>query len=199
MISEKELQWLYSLLTVPMTEFDCGKLCASEKGEVPPCCDSLKTVPVLFKAEYKWHRKCGTFWRQLNEDDSVYNDFCSLIGADDYEQFAVCPGVDKCERDKRSLVCRTYPFEPFINKEGGLAGLTFNMQEADVCPLISKSDLVLNPMYISNSLVYWDFIFQRFPDQFELYMENSDDLRERVKGGKDIRLFTPENPKGSQL
>ena len=199
MISEKELEWLYSLLDVPMTEFDCGELCAAEKGSVPPCCDSLKTVPVLFKAEYQWHRKHGTFWRQLNEDDSVYPDFCNLIDADDYEQFAVCPGVEKCERDKRSLVCRTYPFEPFITEEGALVGLTFNMEEVDVCALISKKGFALNPAYISNSLVYWDFIFQRFPDQFDLYLESSDDLREKVKEGDEIRLFTPENPEGLLL
>ncbi len=192
LISDKELEWLYSLLDVPMTEFDCGQLCAPERDDVPPCCDSLKTVPVLYKDEFVWHRKHGTFWRQLNEDDSVYNEFCSLIDADDYEQFAVCPGVNKCERDKRSLVCRTYPFEPFISEEGALIGLTFNMEEIEVCPLISSKEFSLNPAYISNSLIYWDFIFQRFPDQFELYMESSDDLREKVKEDVSIRLFTPE-------
>lgn len=185
-LSEKELKWLYKLMEVPMTEFDCGQLCVTEENGVPPCCDALKTVPVLFKSEYEWHRKRNDFWRQMNEDDPVYNTFCELIDADDYEQFAICPGVEGCDRDQRSLVCRTYPFEPYIDEDGRLKGITFNYDEEEVCPLVSKLDLDLNGDYITNSLIYWDFIFKRFPDQFDIYYESSQQLRE---SGRNFRVF----------
>lgn len=184
-------QWqqLYALLQEPMIDFDCGTLCAPGNGGIPVCCDEKLTKPVLFRGELTWHQQTSDFWQPVTESEE--------LGPE--EVYASCPGCNKCDRSLRALVCRTYPFEPFLDEEGALLGLTFNYYEAGRCPLLVKKDLVLNPQYILNSLLFWDFVFQHDEEQYELYMDNSDDLREAQENGQVIRLFTPNEPGGAEL
>ncbi len=188
-IPEEILEYLYQLMDVEITDFDCGQLCTDSNNGVPFCCDVEKTVPVLFNDEYDFiSRKFPGFWQKLDADSPLLQHLDVELDLD-IECFAVCPGCQACNRSARALVCRLYPFEPYCDEKGNVVGITFNYDE-DQCPLLKKDDLRVNPQYIKNSMTVWRYIFQLMPEYQELFTEVSQGLRD---SGREFKIFNENN------
>ena len=187
-LTEKKLKQLYRLLSVPMTDFDCGKDCAPQNNGVPYCCDQDKVTPVLFKDEYRWHRTQRGFWRKMpvktKSDRKLVEESCS------YNVFAVCPGVQKCRRTVRSLTCRLFPFEPFLDSTGTVQGLVYQDGNNGSCSLMNKPQHVYNPLYIRNAIRVWQELVETFPEDKEMYLrESRKRTRQAARTKRPLRLF----------
>jgi len=170
-LTAKKLKQLYRLLSVRMTDFDCGKLCAPQNCGVPYCCDGQKVTPVLFRDEYHWHRQQGTFWVKMPvrtpAERKLVEESCS------YNVFAVCPGVQGCRRPARSLACRLFPFEPFLDGMGSVRGLVYQNGDNGSCALMEKPQHLYNQIYIKNAIRAWQELVDTFPEDRELYLRES--------------------------
>lgn len=187
-LTEKQLRRFYRMLSVRMTDFDCGRYCAPQNNDVPHCCDREKVVPLLFKDEYNWHREQGTFWRkmpiQTKADKKLVQDICS------YNVFAVCPGAQDCRRTLRALVCRLFPFEPFIDDKGCVLGLVYLGDKNGDCSLMGKPQRIYNPTYIRNCIHVWQEMIDTFPDEKDMYIYESGKRKRRAaRTGKTVSFF----------
>ena len=105
MFTPAQIEELLATLTVPVTEIDCGTLCAPDNGGVPICCDKSRIVPVLYKKEYQVLRARSDLWRPFRPQTEQQRE----LGEDmrPCDRLCECKGVAHCERDNRSLACRT--------------------------------------------------------------------------------------------
>jgi hypothetical protein len=187
-ITEKQLERFYRLLSVKMTEFNCGKFCAPKNDGIPVCCENEFVTPLLFQEEYRWHRQKSKFWKRAslkNKDiKKMVDDSAS------YYVYAFCPGPGECQRTRRSIVCRIFPFEPQLNKEGEVLGLVYVNSGAENCSLIGQPKKIYNPKYISNSIKFWQELLELYPPEKELYIDESKKRARRLKRqGKKLEIF----------
>ena len=55
---------------------------------------------------------------------------------------------------------------------------------------MKKSRRIYNPVYIANSIVFWQELFDLYPEEKELYIHESGKRERRLKRqGKKIRVF----------
>ncbi len=187
-LTEKQLKRFYRLLSVRMTDFDCGSKCAPENNGVPYCCDREQVTPVLFRDEYRWHRKRGAFWKKMpiktKKDKKLVEETCT------YNVFSLCPGGESCRRTLRSLSCRMFPFEPFLDEGGTVTGLVYQDGENERCPLVGKPRRLYNQAYISNAIRVWQELVDTFPEEKEMYLRESR-RRKRLatRKGKPLTIF----------
>lgn len=101
-------------------------------------------------------------------------------------------------RDQRSLACRTFPFEPYIDEAGRLTGLVFldalvgSRPDARVvyCPLMDRPEDIRQE-YIDDACSFWE-AFLRIPVEYETYRQASRSLRRGcAKRGMDLHLLRP--------
>jgi hypothetical protein len=175
-----------------MIDFDCGRLCSPHNEGVPYCCDNETVVPVLFREELMKHKKNGGYWKKMpvktKADRKMVDELCS------YNVYAVCPGSERCIRSKRSIVCMTFPFEPFVDRHGIVQGLVFKIDENNGCPLTRKSTGIFNPEYISSTVTFWQEFLDLLPDEKGLYVQESRRHARRVKRhGHKVRVFVAGN------
>ncbi|MBI4825030.1 MAG: TIGR04282 family arsenosugar biosynthesis glycosyltransferase [Nitrospirae bacterium] len=189
-ITERDMKMFQDLLSVNMIDFDCGKLCAPKNNGVPVCCENEFVVPILFHDEYKRHRRNGRFWKRAPRTEEVKK---YIEESEDYYVFASCPGPEKCIREQRSFNCMTFPFEPHINKDGEIAGLSYFNGKDVKCSLMDKPQKTYNPKYISNSIKFWKELFEYYPEEKESYMDESRKRERKAKRtGKRFKLFKDE-------
>ncbi len=192
-LTDKRLRTWYQLLQPPMSDFDCGELCAPDNDGIPNCCDHEWTIPLLFHEEYRYQRKRSSFWRRYprrtkqQREEAEEFDSC-------HDYACLCPGVAKCKRDKRALVCRLYPFMPYVDYRRNILGLTFIHGEASKCPLIDRPDWAPPADYVKNSLRYWREVFEIFPDELEVFVDLSKKARRRYRRmGSPLPIFTGDD------
>ena len=177
--SKKQLKRFYKLLSVPMIDFDCGKLCAPENDGIPVCCENEGVVPILFNEEYKYYWKNGRFWKRMPPVTKEIKKF--IEEAEDYYIFAKCPEHEGCERTKRSICCRTFPLEPHVSKDGEVIGLAYANARDINCPLIGRPQTIFNPVYIRNVIKFWQEMFEFYPEEQEMYIDESRKRERRIK------------------
>jgi hypothetical protein len=187
-ISEKQLRRFHRLLSVKMIDFDCGEICSPENKGIPKCCENEFVVPVLFRDEFKWHRKNGKFWKRMPPKTKEIRTF--IEESETYYVFSQCAGPKNCLRSKRSFNCMIFPFEPYISRDGDIMGLMYAEGDKDTCPLIGKPAKTFNPAYIANSIKFWQELFELYPEEKEMYMEESRKRERKAKRkGKRFRIL----------
>ncbi|MCB1160666.1 MAG: hypothetical protein KDK45_24410, partial [Leptospiraceae bacterium] len=121
-LQEDEVEYFYSLLAEEVTGYDCGTLCSKDNGGEPFCCKVENAIPILYINEYKLVRSRTDLWSKWSpktKEDKTFkkeNEGLDTI-------FCECKGVQFCERNNRSISCRTFPLEPYIDKRGVIVGL----------------------------------------------------------------------------
>ena len=189
-LTANKLEALYRLMSAPMADFDCGELCAPRNDGVPFCCDPDISIPLLFRDELRWHRKRSPYWREMPRDKPDQRKLAEKCN-DWKDVLALCPGIHKCNRKKRALVCRTFPFEPHCDSKGKILGLAYNYTPEIPCPLRRRRKNVYNPDYLHRAIRFWKEIFDIFPEEKALYIEESKTLRRRYKHlGRRVPLFS---------
>ena len=121
---------LYASFSVPITEADCGKLCAPYNPSGKPfCCDICVAVPVALKEEWAYLKPNTRLWHRLRGDECPKDPIdVPKMKAETpaYMHLMACRGPEHCERDFRTLSCRQFPFSPYITTDDRFIGLTYN-------------------------------------------------------------------------
>jgi hypothetical protein len=188
-LTPDELHELFELMSNPMVSFDCGQLCHVAGGGQPVCCDHGNFHPLLFADEYEWlkaHR--GANWKRFKPktraDKKEVDELC------DHLLFADCPGIENCNRDHRSLVCRFFPFEPHVDPKGTVIGLAFITEDAKKCPLVAKPLKTFRKTYVKASMKVWQKIIDAYPEEKELYVaESKNRVRRAKRNHRRVRLL----------
>ncbi|MBR31127.1 MAG: hypothetical protein CMN77_07410 [Spirochaetaceae bacterium] len=196
-LSEEEIQYYYTLLDESITDYDCGDLCKDANGGVPYCCQSQHAVPLLYKNEYKHLRNVGDLWHEWRPVDADDKKLKETEGDD--QIFCECKGVQHCIRDQRSISCRTFPLEPYLDRRGVLVGLTFIRDFVDKdpdtgrikCPLSRKKQDIRQD-FIDSHFIFWEKLMLRKEDEYETYLETSKSLRrEKARTGRRFEILYP--------
>lgn len=195
-LSEEEASYFLSLLTESVCNFDCGSLCAPDYDGVPYCCVADHAVPLLYTGEFAYLQKKGTLWYEWKAVTKEDKELKKTAGKG--QVFCECTGVQTCIRDQRSVSCRTFPLEPYIDRRGVFVGLTFlqDFTEKDPdsgkvkCPLTVKHKEIRQE-FVDESFVFWEKLMLRLKDEYDTYLESSVSTRRRVArtGKKPVILF----------
>ena len=194
-ISEDNLRELYALIEAPVTAFNCGTLCSPTNDGVPFCCDRDQLFPVLWKTELAMHRKWSDFWEERPPEDALERRMlksmrpCFTVGE--------CAGPEHCEREKRSISCRTFPFEPYLDHTGELVGLVFDHRFGMRCPLAGEERFDdVTPKFIDQALRFFTRLFEIDPKEVEAYLGTSEQKRRSfAQKGRPVPVLTRKGVK----
>jgi hypothetical protein len=182
-----QIDELLRTLRAPVTSFDCGTLCAPNNGGVPVCCHAQQVLPVLYRAELALLQKRSDLWRR---HVPAGDDAALRHAARACDVFAVCKGHTHCERDNRSLACRTFPFEPYVDHDGRLAGIVFAYDFAHLCPLIA-SQHTISGRFVVQCIAMWERMFAFDDAERAFYAGCSRTLRRQFGRRREaIPVFT---------
>jgi hypothetical protein len=204
-LNSEEIRYYHSLLNEELTEFDCGELCKHDNGGVPYCCKSEHAVPLLYKAEFDLLRSIGDLWHEWTPVTSDDRKIAETASRD--QVFCECKGIEFCVRDQRSISCRTFPLEPYIDRRGAFVGLTFvrDFTERDPdtgkvkCPMTRRKNEI-RQSFVDSHFIFWEKIMLRRDEEYETYVATSRGLRrERNRTGRQFQVLLPAHLKESRI
>lgn len=199
-LTEEEIDYYLTLLNEELTTYDCGTLCKNDKG-VPLCCIVDEAVPLLYKTELSCLMKKGDLWFAFKPKTKEDRELIKTADSD--QVFAECKGVSHCVRTQRSLCCRTFPLEPYLDKRNIFAGLTFleEFMKVDKKNNLPKCPMTLRPQDIRQEFVdahftFWEKLMFRRPEEFATYKDTSKKARAKIKRtGVKIPVLLPSHHK----
>ena len=157
---------LYAGFHSPIADFNCGERCApyNERG-VPFCCDTRHAVPTAYLAEWDYLQAHTSLWHLWQVDDPAQME--ALRKQTPAGQVLIeCQGYQQCQRNFRSLVCRAFPFFPYVTKEGQFIGLSYYWEYEDRCWVISHLKTV-TPVYRAEFVSAYEAVFNKMEDELE--------------------------------
>ena len=139
-VTPEDFARVYQMFQAPISRFDCGKHCSPLNGGEPVCCTTDHAIPVVDRAEWDLLRGRTQLWRRYRPTDRAGR---AIVGDLHKSCLAIeCKGVRHCERDNRTLACRSFPFFPYLDPKGDFIGLSIHWMFADRCWVISNFAVV---------------------------------------------------------
>ena len=171
---------LYQRFDAPIGVMNCGERCApyNERG-VPFCCDTRHAVPSAYAVEWQYLQANTTLWHEYGSGDVKHLAKLRRELPDD-QVLIECLGHRFCQRDYRSIVCRSFPFFPYITRQGEFIGFSYYWEYEERCWVInnlSKVSLEFRVQFINA----YEEIFQFYPEELENFRGFSTYMR-RVFG-----------------
>ena len=203
-LTEDEIEYYFSFLNEEITDFDCGTLCSKDNNGIPYCCTAEHAVPLLYKSEFSFLKKQGDLWHKWKPKTKEDKKIEETAGDD--QIFCECKGVQHCVRNQRSVSCRTFPLEPYLDRRGAFVGLTFlydfTQKDPDTgkikCPL-TKRPSDIRQEFIDSHYIFWEKLLLRSKDERDTYTSSSKDLRrQKKKKGKKFTILFPTHLKDSR-
>lgn len=174
--SEIDFEIIYRSFNAPISEIDCGDKCSphNERG-IPFCCDTQHAVPTAHQAEWEFLLRNTDLWKLWKTDNQ--EEFGRLKEITPEEHILmVCLGHENCQREYRSITCRSFPFFPYIDREGNFIGLSYYWEYEDRCWIISNLNII-SRRYQEQFVSTFDGIFKRNPQEYEIFRLQSDLMR----------------------
>jgi len=167
---------LYQSFQSPIAELDCGDRCSpyNELG-VPFCCDTQHAVPTAYITEWEYLRTNSNLWHLWegrNREEAMRLSSQAPAG----QVLIACLGHKLCQRQFRSLVCRAFPFFPYVTPQGQFVGLTYYWEYEDRCWVINNLQSV-SPKYVVEFVATFDEIFELMPQEKEIFRYHSSRMR----------------------
>lgn len=190
-LTTEEIRYFYELLDESLTPYDCGKLCAPTNGGEPLCCSVENAVPMLYREEFAYLSKRTELWKRWKPTTAIdkkmkKEDETKLL------VFCECKGIAHCERENRSICCRTFPLEPYIDAEGEFVGLVFMKEFRNKCPLQTRLKDIKQSV-IDKHYKFWTLLFEKKSDEYDLYKGTSRGWRiSAAKTGKPVPILYPQ-------
>lgn len=139
-----DLSVLYRLLdNVTPLPVDCGRLCGAK------CCTD-------------WEKGVGVYLLPGEEELFMGQDWCELVeilpedAPFSGERCFLLRCREKCPREKRPLLCRTFPLAPYTGSDGVLQ-VVFDEDGWLVCPLVKLGDMEqLDYRFVKRVLAVWE-------------------------------------------
>ena len=190
MLTEKDIEFIYRNFDSTPTSFDCGKVCAPKNEGIPFCCDSGWLLPVMYKREFAYLKEKTNLWKRFRPKTKHEK---NIVEETDKETvFGECLGHERCDRRYRSVSCRIFPFEPYLDLEGNLLGIVFNYTLGNKCPLVDKPKLI-SKKFISDQIRMWNYIFKKELSERDVYRDQSIQIRRYLsRKRKPIYILTPK-------
>lgn len=165
---------VYARFTAAISRHDCGRKCAPLNGGRPVCCTTDGAVPVVDRPEWRLLKSRTDLWRIYQPTDAVGREIAQSLHR---SCVAIeCKGAAYCERDNRSLSCRTFPFFPYITAEGTFAGLAYFWTFEDRCWVLSNLQIVERD-FVREFVDAYETLFRHDRGDFEANAELSASMR----------------------
>ncbi len=172
--TKEDFARVYEMFQAPISRFDCGRHCSPLNGGEPVCCSTDHAVPVVDRAEWDLLRGRTRLWRRYRPEDRAGK---AIVAELSRACLAIeCKGVRHCERDNRTLACRSFPFFPYVDAEGAFIGLSIHWTFADRCWVISNFGKV-DAEFRRQFLAAYDYLFAADAGEYETHKEYSATLR----------------------
>jgi hypothetical protein len=176
--SPSDFAALYSRFHSPIATLNCGEKCApyNERG-VPFCCDTHHIVPSAYQPEWEYLWTNTGLWHLWQPEDS--HKLSHLNSALPEGQVLVeCLGHNQCQRNFRSIACRSFPFFPYLTRQGEFIGITYYWEYEDRCWVISNLSCVTQE-YLAEFIRAYDTLFKWNPAEIENFHHQSTRMRRR--------------------
>jgi len=166
----------YQNFNSPITRLDCGNKCApyNEHG-VPFCCDTRHTIPTAYQNEWEYLQANTGLWH-LFQPNQPQRPGRILSDVPDGQVMIECQGHKFCQRNFRSITCRSFPFFPYITRQDEFIGMTYYWAYADRCWVISHLSEVRFD-YVNEFISTFEALFERMPDDRENFRHYSSVMR----------------------
>jgi hypothetical protein len=161
---------LFADFTANISKYDCGKYCAALNGGQPVCCTTEHAIPIVDKTEFALLKSRTDLWspyvikdaqaRKLLSD--LHKTTCAIE----------CKGAAFCERENRTLACRTFPFYPYITRQNEVIGLATYWTFEDRCWLMSNFQVV-ERQFVKQFIEAFQYVFDRDELEWESMRNNS--------------------------
>lgn len=179
-IVSSDFRSFYRRFHSPVVSLDCGQKCApyNERG-VPFCCDITHAIPSAYQAEWEFLQANTNLWHLWQGPTASETERIRSI-APEGQVLIACLGHSQCQRQYRSIVCRAFPFFPYITRQGEFIGLAYYWEFEDRCWVISNLDAVEQD-FRAEFVAFFDRLFLILPEELEVYRQYSSTMR-RVFG-----------------
>jgi hypothetical protein len=167
---------IYRRFQAPISKkVDCGKKCAPHNGGVPICCDIHNAIPIVERAEWKLLKQRTKMWSRLKPTTALQRrEVKDLEGSESCA--VICKGVAHCERDNRSLACRSFPYFPYFDKSGKIFGLAHYWIFEGQCWVIANP-IVVDREFVREMVDSHEYLFAKDKVWGETYRDLSADMR----------------------
>ena len=173
--TKKDFKVIYDKFSAPIAKkLDCGRICAPLNDGIPVCCSTENAIPIVEDEEWKLLNSRTDLWKPFEPFDKASKKIVKELAK---TTCAIeCKGVAFCERDNRSLACRSFPYFPYFTKEGELIGLATYWTFEDRCWVISNVE-VADKKFVSEMIEAYEYLFDVDEEQYEAYYEESATMR----------------------
>ena len=174
-VSSQQYARLYELLGRPIFQrHDCGQHCAPLNGGEPICCTTRHAIPVVSREEWNLLRGRTKMWRHFRPHDApsrkIKQDLPKSCLAIE------CRGAALCERNNRSLACRSFPFFPYFTRERQWRGFSYYWTYEDRCWVISRLGEI-DVTFVSELFAAYEYLFACDESEQQPFIDHSASMR----------------------
>ena len=173
--TKKDFKVIYDMFSAAIaTKLDCGRICAPLNNGSPVCCSTENAIPIVENEEWKLLKSRTDLWKPFKPFDKVTKKIVKDLP--DTACAVECKCAVFCERDNRSLACRSFPFFPYFTKGGDLIGLAYYWVFEDRCWVISNVH-VADKKFVTEMIAAYEYLFEKDEEQYEAYYDESATMR----------------------
>jgi len=174
-LKQADFPQLYQEFSAPINTLDCGMRCAPYNQGIPVCCNIQHAIPTAYLSEWEYLSANTDLWHLFQADQPGETARLQTDAGPD-QVLITCQGHLHCQRDFRSLVCRAFPFFPYLDSQGDFLGLSYYWDYEDRCWVISNLDIVTDT-YRQQFMETYTRLFEYFPTEQETFQEHSNVIR----------------------
>ncbi len=171
---------LYRRFSLPVTDFDCGLLCAPHNpNRIPVCCDICHAVPAAYRQEWEYLQAHTDLWHPWRGDECAADPSDPALLLDqtpEHMLLLACLGPEHCQRQYRAVSCRQFPFFPYISSKDRFLGLAYDWDFEDRCWVISHLGAV-SDAFRREFVDIFDELLAVWYEEYESYANLSEDMR----------------------
>lgn len=194
-LTQLDIPLLFQLFSSSITEVDCGEKCSVyNANHIPFCCDIRCVVPSAYPCEWEHLKNHTELWRTL-EKNGRYKEIINKLPENQVP--LICLGYQKCQRNFRTLSCRSFPFFPYIDHQGKFIGLSYYWEYQDRCWIINHLSSV-TPRFRDEFVAAYQYILERSLQEYANFRHQSIIMR-RVFGRMKRAIPLISREPGSQL
>ena len=165
---------IYQEFQASISRYDCGKKCGPHNGGEPVCCSTKDAVPLVDKWEWELLKTRTSMWRPYVPNDASGRKIVEDLHEDC--RAIECKGARHCERDNRTMACRTFPFFPYIDRAGEFVGLAYLWDFEDRCWVISNLQIV-DPIFVAEFIAAYELLFAHDKEEWAANRDHSATMR----------------------
>jgi hypothetical protein len=165
---------IYDNFQAPLSRYDCGRKCAPHNGGEPVCCSTENAIPIVDRREWQLLKSRTDLWRLHKPKDAAGRKVLEDMHRDC--RAVECKGARFCERDNRSMSCRTFPFFPYITREGAFVGLGYYWIFEDRCWVISNLGVV-DLAFVREFVAAYELLFEHEKEEYQALKDHSAAMR----------------------